>query len=377
MRNESMMVRFRWHAFASRWASVCCSVSRCLRRFGEPYRLAALLSLLMALNALFATAPDQQRIPQDSQAWNTYYGVVMVADNNGMFRGTGAVIGKRHIRRQNADEYWLCVLTANHVVARRENNYVYRGEGVIIAFGDLSRFDYGENASMVFAAMNSVNDLNDRHRNFFGGDKPDLAVIGVKVNRDIFNRVRVYSLSDPPGRGQKFTIVGYGNTGKEVKNQHGSVVGYQEQANSFGIKRFANNVILRSNRRFTNNFFSYVMLEWDLTIGAGSVQGEGVPFHGDSGAPYFTIDWNEEINIGKNQIRIATNGIGGVQSRGYPEYRIDANPPQIAIGVALIDGYRRWIEAKCALVPEPGSLLVLLSGSGWVLLLYRRRRVSV
>jgi hypothetical protein len=29
------------------------------------------------------------------------------------------------------------------------------------------------------------------------------------------------------------------------------------------------------------------------------------------------------------------------------------------------------------IVPEPGSLLVLLSGSGWVLLLYRRRRVSV
>jgi hypothetical protein len=267
-------------------------------------------------------------------------------------------------------------LTANHVVARQENNFEYRGEGVIIAFGDRFQFDGSEHASMVFAAMNSVNDPNDRHRDFFGGDKPDLAVIGVNVTQDIFNRVRVYSLSDPPGQGQKFTIVGYGNTGKEV-NQQGRFVGYQERADSSRIKRFANNLILRSNRRFRDNFFSYVTIEWDLTIGAGAVPGEGVPFRGDSGAPYFTVGWNEKINIGKNQIRIATNGINGVHSMIYPEYRIDANPPQIALGVALIDGYRQWIEAKCALVPEPGSLLVLLSGSGWVLLLYRRRRVSV
>jgi hypothetical protein len=209
MRNESLMVRFRWHAFASRWASVCCSVSRCLRRFGEPYRLAALLSLLMALNALFATAPDQQRIPPNSQAWDTYYGVVMVVGDK---FGTGAVIHKRHIRRQNADEYWLCVLTANHVVARQENNFEYRGERVTIVFGDLSRVDGSENASMVFAAVNSVNDP-DPHRNFLGNDSPDLAVIGVQVNRDIFNQVQATQLVVHLKDRQRFTIVGYGYTG--------------------------------------------------------------------------------------------------------------------------------------------------------------------
>jgi hypothetical protein len=368
MRNESLMVRFGWHAFASRWASVCCSVSRCLRRFGEPYRLAALLSLLMALNALFATAPQEQRIPRDSQAWNTYYGVVMVADNNGHLRGTGAVIHKRHIRRQNADEYWLCVLTANHVVARVENNYEYQGEGVIIAFGDLSRVEYSENASMVFAVRSNRPDPDG---NLLGGHVPDLAVIGVKVNRDIFNRVQPYLLVVPPS--DLFTIVGYGRTGRR-DTDNGRFTGYTEVEGTDGSKRFANNIILGIdwfNQPGTP--FRFVAIEWDLTIGPGAVPGEGVAFRGDSGAPYFTVGW-DEINIGGNQIPIATDGIMGVHTWVYRQY---THAREIARGVALIDGYRRWIHAKCALVPEPGSLLVLLSGSGWVLLLYRRRRVSV
>jgi hypothetical protein len=370
MRNESLMVRFRWHAFVSRWASVCCSVSRCLRRFGEPYRLAALLSLLMALNALFATAPDQQRIPPNSQAWDTYYGVVMVG---GAMFGTGAVIHKRHIRRQNADEYWLCVLTANHVVARRENNFEYRGERVDIGFGDRDNPIIFERADMVFAVKS---DRPDPDRNLLGGHVPDLAVIGVKVNQDIFNRVQSYSLVEPPAIPPppiEFTIVGYGYTGDEVWEQ-GRFIGYRERPGPLGIKRFANNTILNADWfNQTGTPFSFVAIEWDLTIGAGAVPGEGVPFHGDSGAPYFTDGWGE-INIDGRQIPIATDGIMGVHTWGYREYR---HAEQIARGVALIDGYRRWIQAKCALVPEPGSLLVLLSGSGWVLLLYRRRRVSV
>jgi hypothetical protein len=101
------------------------------------------------------------------------------------------------------------------------------------------------------------------------------------------------------------------------------------------------------------------------------VPGEGVTFAGDSGAPYFAsaLDF---IEIDGNQIPIRTDAILAVHQAGKNRYRNG----DLGHGTELIDGYRQWIMAKCALVPEPGSLLVLLSGSGWVLLLYRRRRVS-
>jgi hypothetical protein len=173
-------------------------------------------------------------------------------------------------------------------------------------------------------------------------------------------------------------IVGYGVTGRRVF-ENNNFVGYTVIdpgiENTSEIKRFANNAV---KRRFQDNepiappFFRGAFIEWDLTIGAAAVPGEGVTFAGDSGAPYFAsaLDF---IEIDGNQIPIRTDAILAVHHSGQDSYENG----DVGHGTELIDGYRRWIEAKCALVPEPGSLLVLLSGSGWVLLLYRRRRVSV
>jgi hypothetical protein len=371
MRNESMMVRFGWHAFASQLACAIRFVTRHLYRFGGRYRLATLMGLLMTLNALFATAPREQAIPPGSQAWNSYYGVVRVFLNND-FSGTGTVIG----RRQIGNDYWLCVLTANHVVAFPENNYRYNGAPLTIAFGNRGGNDPQFNTRIVFTATDSVNNPADPHRGFFGGDLPDLAVIGVQVNRDIYNRVPVYSLSAaPPGHYTDFTIVGYGDTGRRDLDANNNFIGYTRQLNTSEIKRFANNAV---KRRFHGNslalplFFRGAFIEWDLSIRAGAVPGEGVTFPGDSGAPYFASAW-DVIEIDGNQIPIRTDAILAVHHSGLDTYRNEDSGD----GTELIEGYRQWIMAKCDLVPEPGSLLVLLSGSGWVLLLYRRRRVSV
>jgi hypothetical protein len=147
--------------------------------------------------------------------------------------------------------------------------------------------------------------------------------------------------------------------------------------NTDEIKRFANNAVKQrfggdSPASDLTRFFRGAFIQWDLTIGAGAVPGEGVTFPGDSGAPYFASAL-DEIEIDGNQIPIRTDAILAVHHSGRDSYR-NGN---VGHGTELIQGYRQWIEAKCALVPEPGSLLVLLSGSGWVLLLYRRRRVSV
>jgi hypothetical protein len=373
MRNESLMVRFRWHTFASQLACAIRFVPRHLYWFGGRYRLATLMGLIMTLNALFATAPREQAIPPGSQAWNSYYGVVRVFLNN-QFAGTGAVFSKRQI----GQDFWLCVLTANHVVALEPNGFRYNpAHRVTIAFGNRGGNDPSFDTRLVFTAADSVA-ANDPHANFFGGDLPDLAVIGVRVSQQIFQQVPAYSLSvAPPGHYREFTIVGYGVTGSRVF-ENNNFIGYTVIdpgiENTSEIKRFANNAV---KQRFRGNspagpLFKGAFIEWDLTIGAGAVPGEGVAFPGDSGAPYFASAWNE-IEIDGNQIPIRTDAILAVHHGGQDSYRNG----DLGWGTELIQGYRQWIEAKCALVPEPGSLLVLLSGSGWVLLLYRRRRVSV
>jgi len=362
-----MLTRFRWHTFASQLACAIRFVPRHLYWFGGRYRLATLMGLLMTLNALFATAPREQAIPPGSQAWNSYYGVVLVY--LGSRYGTGTVIGKRQI----GNDYWLCVLAANHVVAFPENNYRYNGAPLTIAFGNRGGNDPQFDTRIVFTVRDSVNNPADPHRVFLGNDIPDLAVIGVQVNRDIYNRVPVYSLSAaPPEHYTDFTIVGYGDTGDPLLGG-----GYERRFNSGEIKRFANNAV---KRRFRDDspasdlarFFRGAFIQWDLTIGAAAVPGEGVTFGGDSGAPYFAsaLDF---IEIYGNQIPIRTDAILAVHHSGRDIYRNG----DVGHGTELIQGYRQWIMAKCDLVPEPGSLLVLLSGSGWVLLLYRRRRVSV
>jgi hypothetical protein len=270
------------------------------------------------------------------------------------------------------------VLTANHVVALQQNRFSYNRQPmpVTIAFGNLGGGGPLFNARIVFTATDSVNDPNDPHRVFFGNDLPDLAVIGVQVNRDIYDRVPVYSLA-PPGDAV-FTIVGYGDTGCRDYDADGNFIGYTRRPDTSEMKRFANNAVSRRLRNSPSptpdlaQFFRGAFIGWDLTIGAGAVPGEGVTFPGDSGAPYFASAL-DDIEIDGYQIPIATNAILAVHHGGRDTY----GNGDVGWGTELIDGYRRWIMAKCDLVPEPGSLLVLLSGSGWVLLLYRRRRVSV
>lgn len=224
--------------------------------------------------------------------------------------------------------------------------------------------------SFIFTALDSVNNPNDPHRNFFGQDRPDIALIGVRVNQQVFNQVASYTMAQP-GHYTDFTIVGYGYTGVTDRDTDGNFIGYTmvRVPETSGTKRFANNTV---SMRFVGNSpagapFRGAFVRWDLTIGAGAVAGEGVAFPGDSGGPYFGSALNQIDNI-----PVRTDAIMAVHHSGSEQYRNGST----GTGTELIAGYQQWIQAKCNLVPEPGSLLVLVSGSGWLLLLYRRRRVN-
>ncbi|GBC94183.1 hypothetical protein HRbin15_02691 [bacterium HR15] len=353
MRNERVMVRFGWHAFASKWVCASRYMTRRLLWFDARYRLTALLSLSVTLNALFATAPNTQVVPANHPAWNWYYGVVHISRGND-FVGTGYVID----RKQVGNDFWLCVLTANHVVATQQSGFRWDPDDQLtIGFGNLGGNDPAFTTRKVFTVRDSVIG-NDLHAQLLGNDIPDLAVIGVRVNQQIWNRVSPYELH-PAVSDTTFTIVGYGNTDAPGAR-------FISQPHTFGIKRFANNSVLQifnGPSPYLPAFFMGAFIKWDLTD-PGGVEGEGVTFGGDSGSPYF---FSEPSDV--NGIPVFTNKSIGVHHGGRNRY-LNGDKGH---ATALTGNYINWINAKCELVPEPGSLLILLGGSGWALLLYRRR----
>lgn len=179
-------------------------------------RLASLTSLLAATNTLFATAPENQGVPAN---YTPLSGVVRIHVRDD-FSGTGSVIGKKQI----GNDFWLCVLTANHVVANANRAWqTFAPQDVEVGIKNLGGPMF--RTSFIFTALDSVNNPNDPHRNFFGQDRPDIALIGVRVNQQVFNQVASYTMAQP-GHYTDFTIVGYGYTGVTDRDTDGNFIGY-------------------------------------------------------------------------------------------------------------------------------------------------------
>lgn len=163
-----------------------------------------------------------------------------------IFSGTGSVIGKKQI----GNDFWLCVLTANHVVANANRAWqTFAPQDVEVGIKNLRGPMF--RTSFIFTALDSVNNPNDPHRNFFGQDRPDIALIGVRVNQQVFNQVASYTMAQP-GHYTDFTIVGYGYTGVTDRDTDGNFIGYTmvRVPETSGTKRFANNTV---SMRFVGN----------------------------------------------------------------------------------------------------------------------------
>ena len=329
----------------------------------------------------FATSPDHQSILGGTPEWARLFGVVRIRDKDegpDGFLGTGAVFDKRQI----GNDFWLCIVTADHVARAAATLEVgFRNEIPNGARGPEFEADIVKLGGDARAEL--IDDNDKQHL-------PDIAFVGVKVSQLIFDETPAYQLADHRAldRG-RFSIVGYGNTGIRHVDQNGNWTGYRRVPDSYGTKRFMNGIAEGfTNRwypndptdplydpRFPDGPYKGVTTEWDILPPDGTDQftrGFGAAFDGDSGAPYFaSFDMSVRV-LPDYDVTVKTEFLWAVH-HGRPL----GNDGTLKMfgdkgrGTELIPLYQEWLRAECMAVPEPASMLAL--GLGIAAIALRRR----
>lgn len=368
---------------------------------GRPgFRTLAFVSILGSLAPAWAGTPDYQ------VANNSVLDAICRVRIGGQGMGTGTVFEKKVANRDalgRPTQYWLCVITAGHVTVNQAP------ANIDVRFGNqpLVGADNTPGGTASFKWDNPVIQFSPTE------EWPlDLSVLGVLVNANAFfdnlspipiskNPVNEMLPDNDPGNNPKFSSIGYGVTGTYFNNgPAGFEQGYRRQDGTFGVKRFQNQRVNAQGIRPPNDWepeeyvpgiqycgpqISFVL---DGPGAANRVDGEGMPFGGDSGAPYLfgdlvrpystteLYDWSNG-----NQLRAYSRGLWGIHSGAR-----SANPP---LGVrdyrfmGKTEGYgvslttwavRSWVHDQCMqVVPEPGTFLVLLPAVAAVFARRRRR----
>lgn len=266
---------------------------------------------------------------------------------------SGSVIG-RHVDTSGVG--WLCVLTADHVVAAGFTSIAF-GNGAPPSGGA-----FGGQGDWVF-------------RSEEGG--PDIAVLGIRYGApdDFFASIVPLSLAptDPALLvGQSFTQVGYGWTGElDAPNQT-----MRSVARS-GVKGFQNNVVerIRNVNGLLGNY-AYQAADWDFQEpgSAEAVVGEGSSFNGDSGSPYMLREREMVTLDDGTQMEVFSDGIGAVHTYGDGSSGhgwLGSGDHIPSGGVVITPAIEAWIVDRCLMVPTPGASVCISIG---FLLAFRRKR---
>jgi hypothetical protein len=250
----------------------------------------------------------------------------------------------------SSDNAWLCVLTADHVAAAGVTG---------IAFGN------GNPVDRVLMADESLIFRSE------GG--ADLSVLGVRYGApdDFFRSLRPLALAPQAPTallGASFTQIGFGETGVVTDNGMARVA-------RAGVQGVQNNRFERV--RTIDSIFSpytYTALEWDFDQpgSANAVTGEGSSFAGDSGSPYLIAQPSPMQLESGGSMWTFMDSIAAVHTYGDGSSVhgwVGSGDHIPGGGVAITPDLAQWIQARCSMVPAPGTsvLLVLLAAA-------RRRR---
>jgi len=285
---------------------------------------------------------------------NFLNGVVRIGDTVDGSRGSGSIINKW--TGANGAMY-LCILTADHVVADHPANIavdIGSGTNAASTFADPLLPGTMYRASGPVAAPNP---------------NADLAVFGVTFTGTVQQFNALVKLSVGVGLANAgFSVIGYGNTAA-LYNSNGVIAGYQETAGTYGQKRFMDNTNTGINPAFSwvNGAITYTFEDYQYVLDYPGEPGEGFTFRGDSGGPFL----GAQGVISDYGMSVKTDSIGAVVSFGpvgtVPWGSIDH-------GCRITAPLQTWIGQRCAAVPEPASIAIL--GLGLVALLRRRREAK-
>lgn len=271
--------------------------------------------------------------------------IVRVGAEGGQVGGTGTVI---HVKTA-PNGWWLCVLTADHVVAHRSNWAVGFGNGSIP--NGTGSYEFG--ASVMFRGPQLPN-----------GAWVDLAMLGVFVadingngEMDEIPEMTPIPVGDPNDLAYYVVVAGYGQRG-DVNERSYTII------NEYGIFVYGVNFWENPNGEHgevydgnTGKLYQYLALRADLDFYPDQPPiriGDAHILPGDSGGPslqglYNGQEWEWYVT--------------GVHSAS----QFDRERNRVLEGSSWWDvhtwAYRNWIAQSCEAVPEPSSVGVLLLGA--------------
>lgn len=315
----------------------------------------ALSSLTLSQSA-HATGPDNQLVPQPAlPGFNTLSSVVAVVgtggDKNINNRGTGTIIDS--FLNPATNNRFLCILTADHVVAAGVNSIIFP--------------NYTFNAAPPAAGTYPI--VGTRQVAGIGvGQNVDANVVLVRygVADPFYFGVPNKSIAAASATGDKLAEVGFGQTAT-ANFVAGKLDSLTQQATADNpatrSKRYQNNLLTSFipnsvHPGYKENDITYT---FDKQTAANFVAGEGFGFPGDSGAPLF----NDGITFdpGNSLPLIAsTDSIAGIDVFG-PTGTINDGALELVVDTKF---YKNNIKAACmslmATIPEPATCSLLLIG---------------
>jgi len=324
-----------------------------------------LVALLVTASAVsFAIVPEGNLVDNTNTnaaivAADVFNPVVRISTNLGSGRfsvGSGSVFGKQTKEINGVTRYFVCVLTADHVISQNPNN-------VRIDFMNYY-FDNGTGAPPSGPLGGTLPSfVIGRGINGVAGDHPDIAVLGTEVNLATFNKVFTPGVvgweSNHMGT---FSLIGYGNTGNRIVDGSGTGIGWTENGITYGTKRYLNGVATQSTYDDLVTY-DYDSLEWNIGATHGSA------FHGDSGGPLF---FSMESNVSAlNNNRAYATFIGGVLTGGNITAAGNTYDNQKNWAVDLTN-YKGWVTDQCSMVPEPATMFVFAMGIATLVRLRKR-----
>ena len=357
--------------------------------------------LLFPFQLAFGTAPSTQTVTNSVTDFNA----VVQMDKGGSMAGTGSIVMKFMNTQDGVPNYYVCVLTADHVVSS-PTRLTDRGGANAIGFGNsavgggAAPTTYNIVSSAVGGSMPNNQDLAMElvklgpNANNANGVAPGLTYNGIVPLQPVSlttNGNPPNGNNNVPSTGTTFTVVGYGMTGTANDNTSYTSGGFV----SAGTKRFMNNVTTGVNVGANIGPYTNNQITWNPRFG----NGQGATFSGDSGAPmivtstpilppggapstvyYPTTTYNgvDDVAASNNVNPTLFGVVEGSMKKNYNPTTGVYTTDGIQFGVALTQADITWINKSCstfmASVPEPSTWVLLAVGFSGVVLAPRRAK---